>query len=376
MVSWWVALMPKKLTQNILSRSGLTITTLGLMTVICLLYGSVYFLSSHNLLPFVISLISVLGAAGIAWHSYQKQQKWHQEKQDLENHIQDLRDSGHLKQTQLEKSLQNLTEKFNNIELENIRLNNSNLRKDEFLRQTSHELRTPLNGIICSLQLLLDELYDNSDEETELLQQAYQSSLHLINLINQVLDLAKIEAGKVSIELKPIDLHASLTAAIYLQFGNFRKKNLQLYRQDFFQGIKIKADPNKLKQVLINVIGNAIKFTDRGNITIITQLRQVKSNPSDSPITMAVITVQDTGIGIEPKNQHRLFEAFQVENESNTNPQGSTGLGLMISKNLVEMMGGSIYLNSPGRNQGTTVEILLPLADQESEIDDSNIKYD
>ncbi|MDY7053409.1 hypothetical protein [Limnospira fusiformis] len=100
------------------------------MTVISLLYGSVYFLSSHNLLPFVISLISVLGAAGIAWHSYQKQQKWHQEKQDLENHIQDLRDSGHLKQTQLEKSLQNLTEKFNNIELENIRLNNSNLRKD------------------------------------------------------------------------------------------------------------------------------------------------------------------------------------------------------------------------------------------------------
>nr|WP_317267702.1 HAMP domain-containing sensor histidine kinase [Arthrospira sp. SH-MAG29] len=368
--------MLKKLTPNILSRSGLNITTFGLMIAISLLYGFGYFVLSHNVVPFLISLISVLGATGIAWYSYQKQQKWHQEKLDLENYIQDLRESWNLQQTQLEQSLHELTTKYHYIEQENIRLSNTNIRKDEFLRQTSHELRTPLNGIICSLQLLLDELYDNSDEEAELLQQAYESSLHLIHLINQVLDLSKIEAGKVAIDLKPIDLHASLTAAIYLQFGNFRKKNLHLYRQDFFQGIKIKADPNKLKQVLINVIGNAIKFTDRGNITIITELRQVKSNQSDSPITMAVVTVKDTGIGIEPKNQQRLFQAFQVENESNVNPQGSTGLGLMISKNFVEMMGGSIYLSSPGRNQGTTIEIMLPLAEQQKGIDDSNTKYD
>lgn len=368
--------MLKKLTPNILSRSGLNITTFGLMIAISLLYGFGYFVLSHNVVPFLMSLISVLATTVIAWQSYQQQQKFHQEKLDLESYIQDQSDFWRLQQTQLKQSLQELTQKYHNLEQENIRLNNSNISKDELIRQTSHELRTPLNGIICSLQLLLDELYDNSEEEAELLQQAYESSLHLINIINQVLDLAKIEAGQVSIDLKPIDLHASLSAAIYLQFSNFRQKNLQLYRQDFCHGIKIKADPNKLKQVLINVIGNAIKFTERGSITIITELRQVKSDQSDSPITMAVVTVKDTGIGIDPKNQHRLFQAFQVENESNINPQGSTGLGLMISKNFVEMMGGSIHLSSPGINQGTTIEIMLPLAEQQKEIDDGNTKYD
>lgn len=354
--------MPKKLTEHHILKPGMTITTITVNIAIIIFYWLNYF-SWDNLLPTLITIVSILIASGVVITSYRQKQKWQQQKQDLENKIQDMGDRLNFLEYELEKNLQEFTQKINQIQQENLKLKNINDRKDEFLRQTSHELRTPLNGIICSLQLLLDELFDSREEEIELLEQAYQSSIHLITLINQVLDLAKIEAGKISIDVKSIDLHASLTAALYLQFSNFRQKNLQLYRQDFFQGIKIKADPNKLKQVLINIIGNAIKFTDRGNITIITEIRPIVNHKKQVKMTMAVVTVKDTGIGIDPSNKNKLFTAFQVEDECNTNPQGSTGLGLMISKHLVEMMGGYIYLSSPGRNQGTTVEILLPLAD-------------
>jgi len=178
--------------------------------------------------------------------------------------------------------------------------------------------------------------------------------------------LARIEEGKISFDIKTIDLQACLTAAIYLQFSNIRQKGLRLYKQDYSHRIKVKADPTKLKQIFINIIGNAIKFTDRGSISISTEIRHGEHPQTQESEEMAVITIKDTGIGIAPHIQDKLFQPFVVEDESRLHALGSTGLGLVISKNLVEMMGGRIQLVSPGKNQGTLVEIFLPLSDGET----------
>ncbi|MEB3278584.1 MAG: ATP-binding protein [Lyngbya sp.] len=303
---------------------------------------------------------------------YKQQYKLQEEKAELETLLAQTTEQLQAEKIELERVLALTHERCSKIQDRNAILQEMNRRKDEFLRQTSHELRTPMNGIIGSLQLLLDDLCDDREEEVELLQQAYQSSLHLLNLLNQVLDLAKIESGRVTVEIKTVDLHSSLSAAIYLQLANIRQKNLQLYRNNSPNIIRVRADPTKLKQVFINVIGNAIKFTEEGSITITTEIQSrvifAKTNPSKE-IPMAVVTVKDTGVGIDPSSQNRLFQPFQVEDESRSIPQGSTGLGLVISKHLVEMMGGEIQLNSTGRNQGTTVEIILPLAEVDEEVD-------
>ncbi|WP_231516771.1 sensor histidine kinase [Planktothrix paucivesiculata] len=297
---------------------------------------------------------------------YQNLQQLKQKNSSLEALLETKKERFLLEKADLEKQLKTTVDKYGSIESKNKVLEEMNHRKDEFLRQTSHELRTPMNGIIGSLQLLLDDLCDDRDEEIELLKQAHDSSLHLLTLINQVLDLARIEEGKISFDIKTIDLQACLTAAIYLQFSNIRQKGLRLYKQDYSHRIKVKADPTKLKQIFINIIGNAIKFTDRGSISISTEIRHGEHPQTQESEEMAVITIKDTGIGIAPHIQDKLFQPFVVEDESRLHTLGSTGLGLVISKNLVEMMGGRIQLVSPGKNQGTLVEIFLPLSDGET----------
>ncbi|MGC9525852.1 MAG: sensor histidine kinase [Limnospira sp.] len=345
-----------------LSLPGLVLMAVGFGAAIAIVCWNGH-LSGSNWAVILIAILLILWGFGIAIAAGQERQQWRRDRQALETSLAELRDRCELEKKESEQILKDQINKYRAVRQENQTLHKINARKDEFLRQTSHELRTPMNGIICSLQLLLDELCDDREEELELLQQAHQSSIHLLGLINQVLDLAKIESGKVSVELKPIDLHASLTAALYLQFANFRQKNLELHRRDFVRGIKVQADPIKLKQILINLIGNAIKFTDRGSITIVTEIRPMVSPEGETQIPMAIVTIKDTGIGIDPNNKDKLFEAFQVEDESHLNPYGSSGLGLVISKHLIEMMGGSIHLMSPGKGQGTTVELVLPLAE-------------
>ncbi|WP_156093322.1 sensor histidine kinase [Planktothrix serta] len=317
------------------------------------------------LMPIIAVFVALLVAL-IGFIFYQNLQQLRQEKANLQALLQTTKEKFQLEKADLEQKLKITQEKARAVEAKNKVLQEMNHRKDEFLRQTSHELRTPMNGIIGSLQLLLDDLCDDRDEELELLQQAHHSSLHLLTLINQVLDLARIEEGRVLVDIKTIDLHASLTAAIYLQFSNIRQKGLRLYKQDYSHRIEVKADPTKLKQVFINIIGNAIKFTDRGSISISSEIRSVANSETQESEDMAVITIKDTGIGISPQIQEKLFQPFVVEDESRLQTLGSTGLGLVISRNLVELMGGKIQLVSPGKNQGTLVEIFLPLSDGET----------
>ncbi|WP_373529780.1 ATP-binding protein [Nostoc sp.] len=233
----------------------------------------------------------------------------------------------------------------------------ANQIKSQFLATTSHELRNPLNIIINCIRLVEDGLCDNREEEMEFLKLADETTIHLLSIINDLLDISKIEAGKLSVITTPIDLRQILLEVINLQSVNVQQKGLQLKCELDTEPIPISADAVKLKQVLINVIGNATKFTDVGSITISTEIQL-----SDGKYQV-VVAVKDTGIGIDPAQQHKLFRPFVMVNGTTTRQFEGTGLGLAISRNLIELMGGSITLESVGLHQGTTVKIIIPLID-------------
>ncbi|MEH2407465.1 ATP-binding protein [Nostoc sp.] len=233
----------------------------------------------------------------------------------------------------------------------------ANQIKSQFLATTSHELRNPLNIIINCIRLVEDGLCDDREEEMDFLKRADETTIHLLGIINDLLDISKIEAGKLSVVSTPVDLRQILLEVINLQSVNVQQKGLQLKCELDPQAIPIKADAAKLKQVLINVIGNATKFTDTGSITIATEL-QYSSGKSQ-----VVVAVKDTGIGIDPTQQHKLFRPFVMVNGTTTRQFEGTGLGLAISRNLIELMGGSISLESAGLYQGTTLKITIPLID-------------
>ncbi|MEH2458091.1 ATP-binding protein [Nostoc sp.] len=233
----------------------------------------------------------------------------------------------------------------------------ANQIKSQFLATTSHELRNPLNIIINCIRLVEDGLCDDREEEMDFLKRADETTIHLLGIINDLLDISKIEAGKLSVVSTPVDLRQILLEVINLQSVNVQQKGLQLKCELDPQAIPIKADATKLKQVLINVIGNATKFTDTGSITIATEL-QYSSGKSQ-----VVVAVKDTGIGIDPTQQHKLFRPFVMVNGTTTRQFEGTGLGLAISRNLIELMGGSISLESAGLYQGTTLKITIPLID-------------
>jgi signal transduction histidine kinase len=264
----------------------------------------------------------------------------------------------------------------------------ANKLKSEFLANTSHELRTPLNAIIGCVRLVRDECCDDREEEMDFLQRADDAAIHLLSIINDLLDVAKIESGTLSVATEPIDLRQLFKDVIDLQAVHIQQKGLQLTLPDLREPIPVQADPAKLKQVLLNVISNAVKFTDQGSIAIAVriesaamELRHERNNAADTypqdaaPVTnghsadtaiapeRVVVTVKDTGIGIDPNQQHKLFRPFVMVDGTTTRRFEGTGLGLAISRNLVELMGGTITLHSDGADQGTTVEIALPLID-------------
>ncbi|MDJ1175081.1 ATP-binding protein [Roseofilum capinflatum] len=243
----------------------------------------------------------------------------------------------------------------------------SNQLKSEFLASISHELRTPLNAILGSVRLVKDGFCDDKEEELDFLQQVDNAAMHLLSIINDILDLSKIEAGKLSLELEAVDLNQVLQEVIDIESGSIHSKGLSLTYERQIEAIAVYADVDKLKQVFMNVIGNAIKFTEQGGITIAVEKMEedgaLKTNGNSSSPSQAVVRIKDTGIGIEPSSQSKLFEPFVMGDGSRTRKFEGTGLGLAISRNLIQMMEGQITLYSEGEGKGTTVEILLPLID-------------
>jgi signal transduction histidine kinase len=230
--------------------------------------------------------------------------------------------------------------------------------KTDFLSSTSHELRTPLAAMLNYLKLLKEGFYDNEEELKEYINVAHDSAENLVAIINDVLDIAKIEAGRMTLNPEFIHLPSLLQEQQNLFRLESRQKEIPLVIE--CQVERVYADAMKLKQVLTNLIANAFKFTPSGEI----RLQVVQETVAESP--RVKISVTDTGIGIEPHKQELLFEPFVQADGSVKRRYGGTGLGLTVCKRLVELMGGQIALKSLGKGKGTTVSFTLPL--QKSEV--------
>ena len=225
--------------------------------------------------------------------------------------------------------------------------------KSDFLSSTSHELRTPLAATLNYLKLLKEGFYDNEEELVEYISVAYNSAENLVAIINDVLDIAKIEAGRMSLNLEFVHLPSLLDEQQNLFRLESRQKGIPLVIECNVE--RVYADTMKLRQVLTNLLSNAFKFTPSGEI----RLKVISETANDN--RWVKLSVTDTGIGIEPNKQDILFEPFVQADGSVKRRYGGTGLGLTVCKRLVELMGGQISLSSSGKGQGTTVTFTLPL---------------
>jgi len=256
----------------------------------------------------------------------------------------------------LKEQLQEKNEQLTRV---NQQLGEADKLKSEFLANTSHELRTPLNSIIGFLKLILDGLCQDREEEKEFVNNAYESSRTLLKLINDVLDIAKIEAGKMTLDLEEVDLEKIFNELYIISQVQTKQKGLQLnFVLPEDTSVHVRADYDKLRQILLNLIGNAIKFTKQGSITV-----KAKAHSEKGHVTIHVI---DTGIGVSSQKQKKLFSKFVQADGSTTREFGGTGLGLTITKSLVKLMGGIIELESKGENKGTHVSFTIPIYTPES----------
>ncbi|MBL8554656.1 MAG: PAS domain-containing protein [Phenylobacterium sp.] len=258
--------------------------------------------------------------------------------------------------TNLELSQEQLSELARKYEAEKIRAEAANQAKSDFLANMSHELRTPLNAINGFSEIMSGELFGPLGDARyrDYSKDILSSGQHLLALINDILDMAKIEAGKLNLRFEPICVEEIAEDAIRLVRNRAESAGLAL-ALDFVDLPDVEADHRAVKQILLNLLSNAIKFTPRGGkITVAAELR-------DDPLGQRVkISVHDTGIGISAQDLERLARPFeQVESQHSKTTQG-TGLGLALTKSLVEMHGGLLDLKSaPG--QGTTASFALPL---------------
>jgi signal transduction histidine kinase len=241
---------------------------------------------------------------------------------------------------------------FNEIQQKSSQLAEASQHKSRFLANMSHELRTPLNAIIGVSEMLREDA-EALKQDTEPLDRVLGAGRHLLALINDILDLSKIEAGRMELTLSSFPL-APLIADVVKTIEPLAAKNSNKVTAHCDTGIEImQADQMRLRQALLNLMSNANKFTERGAININARQRQ------ESGRDWITISVADTGIGMTPEQMDKLFQEFSQATSSTASKYGGTGLGLVISRRFCQMMGGDITVESePGR--GSTFTVQLP----------------
>lgn len=238
---------------------------------------------------------------------------------------------------------------------------------DKLWAVLGHELRTPLSGMIGMIDLLALDKDEFSDEQQETLETLQQSSQTMLQLLNDMLDVAKMEAGKLQTHLSVVDITQLLKQTSELMTGNARKRQLTLeVFIDPNTPRNIETDDGRLRQILLNLLSNAIKFTKQGYIAIIAEpvapedLIIRKKRPHNDHANWLKITIKDTGIGISQQEQKKLFSFFNQANDSISHQFGGTGLGLAISNNFAQLLGGFIHLESD-TGMGSEFQVYLPL---------------
>ena len=257
----------------------------------------------------------------------------------------------------LEKTVRDRTEelqrKNRQIEAQNKKVMEASRLKSQFLANMSHELRTPLNAVLALSEILANEMSGPlNGEQVKQVSIINRSGKSLLRLINDVLDLSKIEAGRMVVEKAPMSLHSLITLMVDTLKPLAEDKNLSLTTK-LAPGLPefIKADEHKLRQILINLIGNGIKFTERGGV-------RLEAGFTAKPAMISFV-ITDTGIGIPPDAVERVFDEFCQADGSTTRKYGGTGLGLTISKRMAELMGGTLTVDST-TGEGSTFTLTVP----------------
>lgn len=257
-------------------------------------------------------------------------------------------------------TIENLQKLNEQLERANTDLAHTSRTKDEFLAHISHELRTPLNSILGFTKMILDGLCEGPQEQEELLRDVYGSAQHLLGLVNDILDIRRVEEGKLALRMESIRLRDLLDSTLPLATIQASEKGLQLVnRTTELESLPaVWADELRLRQVVLNLLNNAIKFTPEGTITVRVN-DPSRELEQDAPIRFEV---EDTGIGIPADKREAVFEEFVQLNQMEAQRYRGAGLGLAISRRLVELMGGQIGIESGSGGHGTLVWVTVPVA--------------
>jgi signal transduction histidine kinase len=242
------------------------------------------------------------------------------------------------------------------LEMAGAQLLEANAIKDEFLAQVSHDLRTPLNSILSFTKLVLDGLCTTPAEEKEVLRDVFSSAQLLLRLVNDLLDIACIEAGKLALNLEAMNPRVILDSTLPLMAVQAASKNLRLVDETLDHALPmVLGDEVRFRQVLLNLLSNSVKFTAKGHVIV----RAIENNPTGH----LRIEIEDTGMGIPEDKREAMFEKFVRHDLQGLKGISGAGLGLAIAKRLVEMMNGKIGLESGPRGKGSRAWFTLPLSE-------------